>query len=156
MINGFLYGIRKFWFDLTSGDLIILFASMVLAVTAISGVSFLGDRLQSSIKQQASVVLAADAALRSTSPLPQAYLKKAENQGIKTAETISFLSMALANDNNLLSSIKATTSNYPLRGELKLADFNQQQLNVETGSPKPGYVWVEPKLAEEFNLKQNI
>ncbi len=155
MINGFLYGLRKFWFDLTSGDLVILFASMVLAVTAISGVSFLGDRLQSSIKQQASVVLAADATLRSTAPLPQAYLKKAEGQGLKTAETISFLSMALANENNLLSSIKATTSNYPLRGELKLADFNQQQLNVETGSPKPGYVWVEPKLAEEFNLKQN-
>ena len=76
MIIGFLYGLRKFWFDLTSGDLVILFASMVLAVTAISGVSFLGDRLQSSIKQQASVVLAADATLRSTAPLPQAYLKK--------------------------------------------------------------------------------
>ena len=112
MINGFLYGLRKFWFDLTSGDLVILFASMVLAVTAISGVSFLGDRLQSSIKQQASVVLAADATLRSTAPLPQAYLKKAEGQGLKTAETISFLSMALANEDNLLSSIKATTSNY--------------------------------------------
>mgnify|MGYP001157433234 CR=1 FL=1 len=155
MINGFLYGLRKFWFDLTSGDLVILFASMVLAVTAISGVSFLGDRLQSSIKQQASVVLAADATLRSTSPLPQAYLKQAEGQGLKTAETISFLSMALANENNLLSSIKATTSNYPLRGELKLTDFNQQEFNIEIGSPKPGYVWVEPKLAEEFNLKQN-
>ena len=37
MIKGFLYGLRKFWFDLTSGDLVILFASMVLAVTAISG-----------------------------------------------------------------------------------------------------------------------
>ena len=49
MINGFLYGLRKFWFDLTSGDLVILFASMVLAVTAISGVSFLGDRLQLSL-----------------------------------------------------------------------------------------------------------
>ena len=109
MINGFLYGLRKFWFDLTSGDLVILFASMVLAVTAISGVSFLGDRLQSSIKQQASVVLAADATLRSTSPLPQTYLKKAEGQGLKTAEIISFLSMALANENNLLSSIKAVS-----------------------------------------------
>lgn len=68
MLNGFYYGLKKFWFDLTSGDLIILFFSIVLAVTAISSVSFLGDRLQSSIQQQASVVLAADMAFRSTSP----------------------------------------------------------------------------------------
>jgi len=155
MINGFLYGLRKLWFDLTSGDLVILFASMVLAVTAISGVSFLGDRLQTSIKQQASIVLAADATLRSTSPLPSTYLDRAQEQGLKTAETISFLSMVLSNDSNLLSSIKATTGNYPLRGELTIIDFNGQQLNFQTGVPKSGYVWVEPKLAEEFNLQQN-
>jgi len=62
------------------------------------------------IKQQASVVLAADATLRSTSPLPQTYLKKAETQGLKTAETISFLSMALANEDNLLSSTHDLTN----------------------------------------------
>ena len=90
MPNGFYYGLKKFWFDLTSGDLIILFFSIVLAVTAISSVSFLGDRLQSSIQQQASVVLAADMAFRSTSPLPEDYLTSATNQGLRVAKPFLF------------------------------------------------------------------
>jgi len=155
MLNGFYYGLKKFWFDLTSGDLIILFFSIVLAVTAISSVSFLGDRLQSSIQQQASVVLAADMAFRSTSPLPEDYLTSATNQGLRVAKTISFLSMALANNDNLLASIKATTSTYPLRGTVVLKDFKGEVLSNEKGTPNSGYIWVEPKLVEALNLKQN-
>jgi len=60
MIRGLVYGIKKFWSEITSGDLLILFLSIVLAVTAISSVGFLGDRLQSSMKEQASVILGAD------------------------------------------------------------------------------------------------
>ena len=155
MLNGFYYGLKKFWFDLTSGDLIILFSSIVLAVTAISGVSFLGDRLQSSIKQQASVVLAADMAFRSASPLPDDYLTSATNQGLGVAKTVSFLSMALANNDNLLASIKATTSTYPLRGSVVLKDFKGEVLSNEKGTPNSGYIWVEPKLVDALNLKQN-
>jgi putative ABC transport system permease protein len=155
MLNGFYYGLKKFWFDLRSGDLIILFSSIVLAVTAISGVSFLGDRLQSSIKQQASVVLAADMAFRSASPLPDDYLTSATNQGLGAAKTVSFLSMALANNDNLLASIKATTSTYPLRGSVALKDFKGEVLSNEKGTPNSGYIWVEPKLVDALNLKQN-
>ena len=155
MLNGFYYGLKKFWFDLRNGDLIILFSSIVLAVTAISGVSFLGDRLQSSIKQQASVVLAADMAFRSASPLPDDYLTSATNQGLKVAKTVSFLSMALANNDNLLASIKATTSTYPLRGRVVLKDFKGEVLSNEKGTPNSGYIWVEPKLVDALNLKQN-
>ena len=155
MLNGFYYGLKKFWFDLRSGDLIILFSSIVLAVTAISGVSFLGDRLQSSIKQQASVVLAADMAFRSASPLPDDYLTSATNQGLGVAKTVSFLSMALANNDNLLASIKATTSTYPLRGRVVLKDFKGEVLSNEKGTPNSGYIWVEPKLVDALNLKQN-
>ena len=155
MLNGFYYGLKKFWFDLRSGDLIILFSSIVLAVTAISGVSFLGDRLQSSIKQQASVVLAADMAFRSASPLPDDYLTSATNQGLGVAKTVSFLSMALANNDNLLASIKATTSTYPLRGSVVLKDFKGEVLSNEKGTPNSGYIWVEPKLVDALNLRQN-
>ena len=69
MIRGLVYGVKKFWSEITSGDLLILFLSIVLAVTAISSVGFLGDRLQSSMKEQASVILGADLTLRSASNL---------------------------------------------------------------------------------------
>ena len=154
MLKGIAHGLRKFWSDLTSGDLLILALSIVLAVTAISGVSFLGDRLKSSIKQQASVVLGADLSLRSASALGTQYLESAKGSSLNTAETVSFLSMAIANEDNLLSSIKATSPAYPLRGKLRITDFNDVAID-HSGSPKRGYLWVEPKLVEQLNLEQN-
>ena len=109
MMQGLLYGIRRFPVDLRTSDIFLLFLSIVLAVSAITGVTFLGDRLRLAIKQQAAVVLAADVTLRSTAPIGPKYLSIAKGQEVNTAETISFLSMALHGGNNVLSSIKTTT-----------------------------------------------
>ena len=105
MMQGLLYGIRRFPVDLRNSDLFLLFLSIVLAVSAITGVTFLGDRLRLSIKQQAAVVLAADVTLRSTAPIGPKYLSIAKGQELNTAETISFLSMTLHGGNSILSSI---------------------------------------------------
>ncbi len=63
--------------------------------------------------------------------------------------------MALANNDNLLASIKATTNTYPLRGKVVLKSFKGEILSNEKGTPNSGYIWVEPKLVEALNLKQN-
>ena len=65
MIRGLIYGLKKFRSEIFSGDLLILFFSIVLAVTSISSVGFLADRLQSSMQMQASSILGADLVLRS-------------------------------------------------------------------------------------------
>ncbi len=90
MIRGLLYGIKKFWSEITSGDLLILSLAIVLSVTAISSVGFLGDRLQSSMKQQAASILGADVTLRSASELGPDYLELAKIHELETAETVSF------------------------------------------------------------------
>ena len=105
MILGFIFGFKKFWSEFYSGDLLILSLSIVLAVTSISSVSFLGDRLQSAMKIQASSILAADLVLRSAEELDSEYLQQAKANNLKTAQTVTFLSMALANEDNLLTSI---------------------------------------------------
>ena len=69
MMQGLLYGIKRFPIDLKNNDFFLLFLSTVLAVSAITGVTFLGERLRLTIKQQAAVVLAADVTLRSTAPI---------------------------------------------------------------------------------------
>jgi len=154
MIRGLLYGIKKFWSEITSGDLLILSLAIAMSVTAISSVGFLGDRLQSSMKQQASSILGADLTLRSASELGSDYLELAKNNKLKTAETVSFLSMAIANEDNLLSSIKATTASYPLKGTLGISLVDGGALNHQ-GAPKRGSLWVESKILESLELKQN-
>jgi len=151
MIKGLVYGLRKFWSEVFSGDLLILFFSIVLAVTSISSVSFLGDRLKSSMQMQASSILGADLVLRSASEIDPNYLNAAAANGLNTAETSTFLSMIITENDNLLTSIKAVTESYPLRGELKVVNFEDIQIQ-HSGSPESGNIWVERKISESLEL----
>ena len=101
MIKGFRYGLNKFWSEALSGDLMILSLSIVLAVTSISSVSFLGDRLQTSMKLQASSILGSDLVLRSASVIDPKYLELGKANNLEIAETITFLSMVITEDDNL-------------------------------------------------------
>ena len=151
MIKGFRYALNKFWSEAFSGDLLILSLSIVLAVTSISSVSFLGDRLQTSMKLQASSILGADLVLRSASTIDPNYLELGVANNLNTAETITFLSMIITDDDNLLTSIKTTSESYPLNGELIIADFDGSLIQ-NSGSPPSGSVWIEPKIAETLSI----
>ena len=154
MRRGLIYGLKKFWSEVFSGDLLILFCSIVLAVTSISSVGFLGDRLQSSMLMQASSMLGADLVLRSTSEINVEFLSKAETNNLNWAETTTFLSMVITEDDNLLTSVKAVTDSYPLRGELKIVNFNGIQIE-HSGSPPSGKIWIEKKISESLGLNQS-
>ena len=153
MIRGLLYGLKKFGSEVFSGDLLILFLSIVLAVTSISSVGFLGDRLQSSMQMQASSILGADLVLRSASKIDSKYLDLAAANDLDSAEMSTFLSMVITEDDNLLASIKAVTESYPLRGELKIVNFQGAKIK-HSGSPMPGNIWVEKKLSETLELME--
>tara|TARA_Y100000817_G_scaffold312622_1_gene306902 strand:- start:1314 stop:3779 length:2466 start_codon:yes stop_codon:yes gene_type:complete len=154
MRRGLIYGLKKFWSEVFSGDLLILFFSIVLAVTSISSVGFLGDRLQSSMQMQASSMLGADLVLRSTSEIDSEFLSTAKTNNLNWAETATFLSMVITEDDNLLASIKAVTESYPLRGELKIVNFNGIQIQ-HSGSPPSGKIWIEKKISESLGLNQS-
>ena len=153
MIRGFIYGLKKFRSEILSGDLLILFFSIVLAVTSISSVGFLGDRLQSSIQMQASSILGADLVLRSASEIDSKYLDLAEANDLISAQTVTFLSMVITDDDNLLTSIKAVTELYPLRGELQVVNFDGIPIQ-HSGSPSSGFIWIEKKVSESLSLNQ--
>ena len=153
MIRGLLYGLKKFWSEVFSGDLLILFLSIVLAVTSISSVGFLGDRLNSSTQMQASSILGADLVLRSASKIDSKYLDLAVANDLDSAEMSTFLSMIITDDDNLLTSIKAVTASYPLRGELKIVDSQGAKIK-HFGSPEPGNIWIERKVLETLELME--
>ena len=153
MIRGLLYGLKKFWSEVFSGDLLILFLSIVLAVTSISSVGFLGDRLKSSMQMQASSILGADLVLRSASKIDSKYLDLAAANDLDSAEMSTFLSMIITEDDNLLTSIKAVTASYPLRGELKIVNYQGARIK-HFGSPESGNIWIERKVSETLELME--
>ena len=105
------------------------------------------------MKMQASSMLGADLVLRSTSEIDAEFLSKAETNNLNWAETTTFLSMVITEDDNLLTSIKAVTESYPLRGKLKVVNFNGIQIQ-HSGAPPSGKIWIEKKISESLELNQ--
>ncbi|MBM4220977.1 MAG: ABC transporter permease, partial [Gammaproteobacteria bacterium] len=86
---------RAFIRDLRAGELSVLLAAIVLAVTAMTAVGFFTDRVGASMKEQASQVLAADLVLRSAAPLPKDFQVEARELGLAAAETLAFPTVVL-------------------------------------------------------------
>jgi putative ABC transport system permease protein len=117
-----------------------------------TAVGFFTDRVGRAIKSQASAVLAADLVIRSPVPIEPSFLREARELGLEIAESMSFLTMALSSDDNVLTIINAVTEGYPLRGELLVSEAMFDQTTTATGVPEPGTGWAEPGLLARMNI----
>ena len=106
-----------------SGELGILLAALVLAVSVVVGVSSFVDRLQSALLSESARFLAADMVVVSRTPIPEEWIDQAEQMTLQTSLGVGFPSMAVADaDHMALVSVKAVSAGYPLRGELLWSD----------------------------------
>ncbi|MDP4651987.1 MAG: ABC transporter permease, partial [Haliea sp.] len=107
--------------DWRGGELGVLVAALVLAVAVVSGISAFTTRLQTALAQESHRFLAADRVVRSGDEAPAAWLEEATQRSLSTAQVLTFPSMIYAGDEAMvLASVKAVSSTYPLRGELRL------------------------------------
>ena len=156
-------GWRNLWRDLRSGELNLLVVSVVLAVSALSAVGFFSDRLQAGLWRDARQLIGGDAVVVSDKPTAENFLQKAKELGLKTNATLSFPSMARADDaqggETKLVALKAVSEGYPLRGQLTLlsgsspdaSDTKTSQVTRQV--PSSGQAWVDPALLDVLNLK---
>lgn len=148
-----------------------LFCIAVAVATAVTfSITLLSDRLEQLFQQQSKEVLAADILLRSSSPLSdkQQDILNADNPerqenvagekdalvaSLRTAQTVSFQSMAAANGEFVLSSVKAVSQDYPLKGQLQIAEQVYGDVTAIASGPERGHVWVEDRVLNELELK---
>ena len=146
---------RQTWRDLRAGELRLLMLAVVLAVAALSAVSFFADRLQAGLARDAGQLLGGDLAISADQPVPAQWDAWARERGLRTARTVGFPSMARAQDAQggefRLVAVKAVSEAYPLRGQLKLRDAAGAEAGVAASPPK-GRVWVDAALLEALNL----
>ncbi|GIT64087.1 MAG: hypothetical protein Ct9H300mP22_4870 [Gammaproteobacteria bacterium] len=67
-------------------------------------------------------MLAADRIVSGRGDLPREVLEEGRARGLRTAEILSFTSMAFSDTGNMLVAVKAVTDAYPLRGDVIIAD----------------------------------
>ena len=161
MIGAFsnlLRGLRR---DLRSSELAWLFVALTLSVAALSSVSFLADRMQRAFQFDARQLLAADALIAGDRPIPERFIVEAQARKLQIAQTVVFPSMATVGSHSKLSSLKAVSSSYPLRGELQVDDSHHQPDSSNanqagkpiTAGPGKGMVWVDPAMLNSLHAK---
>ncbi|PRC93166.1 ABC transporter permease [Solimicrobium silvestre] len=143
-----LQSLRMTWRDWRAGELHFLLIALVIAVGALSSVGFFVDRVSSGLQRDANQLLGADLVISSDAPIGNNL--REPTKGLQQAETASFVSMAVNNDESLskLVSVKSVSAQYPLRGHLTLdSGIAQQQI------PASGTVWVDQAVLTALNTQ---
>uniref|UniRef100_UPI0037508390 ABC transporter permease n=1 Tax=Undibacterium sp. TaxID=1914977 RepID=UPI0037508390 len=140
--------------DWRAGELRFLLIALMVAVASLSSVGFFVDRLRSGLERDAHQVLGADLLVVSTKGIQPEWKQLAKDNGLKTAETVVFPSMALAGEGDAamtkLVTLKAVTDGYPLRGKLKLFQ-GEKEVTVDD-IPAAGTAWVDPALLGSLKI----
>ena len=138
-------GLRLLWRDWQGGELRLLFMALVMAVTSVTGIALFTDRLEKALLLESANMLAADRIVGGRGNLPEEILVEGQSRGLRTAETVSFTSMAFSDEGNMLVAAKAVTSAYPLRGEVIIADAPFTRGTPIQSGPPVGEVWLESR-----------
>lgn len=145
--------LRLLWRDWRGGEIRLLFLALVMAVTSVTGIALFTDRLEKALLLESANMLAADLVTGGGEPLPEEMIEQAQARGMRTALTLSFTSMAFSDSGNLLVAAKAVDDNYPLRGEVIIADAPfVRGVPIISGPPR-GEVWLESRALPALGLE---
>lgn len=135
--------------DLASGEVLVLVASLVLAVAAITGVGFVTDRTASALAREANQLLGADAVLRDDEPIAPALRERAVQEGIVASASATFPSMLRSGTRFKLVEVRAVEAGFPLRGALE----QDEGVPIPNGPPARSEAWVGERLAQAWALR---
>ena len=88
--NLFSLSLRLLRRDWRGGELRLLFAALVMAVTSITGIALFTDRLEKALLLESANMLAADRIVSGRGDLPEEVLAEGQARGLETAEIVSF------------------------------------------------------------------
>ena len=132
--------------DWRSGELRVLLLALIVAVASVSSVNFFTSRIHLALSSQASDLLGGDLALLSSDPVSAERKAQVSALGLQLAETLEFPTMVVAGDGSQLVALKAVSSNYPLRGQYRIATQRFAAEREVAGGPEPGTVWAAAQL----------
>jgi putative ABC transport system permease protein len=138
--------LKLFSREFRRGELTVICAAIALAVLTVLTLSMVTDRIGQSIAQKSSAFIAADRVLASSHMIPPDYLTKAQEYNLQTAKLTYFDTMLFANDEMQLSSVKAVSPEYPLKGELKVKSSLTGTVEVANQGPSVGHVWFSESV----------
>ncbi len=144
------------WRHWRSGELRVLSAAIVLAVTVVTAIAVFADRMDRSLQRQSNAYLAADRVVTGRFSIPEQWQDLVSDLPLEQSFTAQFGSMVFAENDMQLASIKAVAPGYPLRGDLEVSDVPfglGNEVYFADGIPEPGEVWVDSRLLPILDIE---
>jgi len=145
-----LLALRRDW---RAGELRLLAAALAIAVAAVCSVGFLSDRVHRALLQDSAQVMGGDLMVQADAAIADAWVRQAHAMGLETTQTLQFPTMASTAQHVQLAALKAVSSTYPLRGQLRVARDTSGASEAVAHGPMPGEVWVDPGLLAALDLR---
>ncbi|MFM8454467.1 MAG: hypothetical protein ACKOAD_05855, partial [Gammaproteobacteria bacterium] len=128
--------------------LFFLMTSLQLVLLFVKNALYLWD---AQLNQQKNTWLGGDLVLNSPDPWQEKILNYLRQNNFNYSQAVIYPGTVLNQDKFSLVEVKAVDSNYPLMGELILENIKKSERTQKI--PKSGEVWIEPRLAQQLNLK---
>lgn len=138
--------IRSQW---RKANWLTLMLSLFMMTTLVTLLTTTSDRLFKSLTTQSADILGADLILRSQQPIAQQKLDQLTALNLQSSSVTQFISMAEAGDNSALSTIRAVTSPYPVRGVVKTEPKEHPAI------PAKNSIWVDKGLLGRLDIALN-
>lgn len=142
--------LRREW---RSGELRVLVLALLVAIAATTSISFFTDRLGQALLNRSAEMIGGDLLIRGTRPLKPQWLEMAVEQTVKVVELVEFSTVSIHQDKLLLTSVKAVGANYPLYGEVHVAEQAYGETITVQYAPPPGAVWVDRRVLNRLDAK---
>lgn len=148
-----ILALRLLWQGAGGRSAVMLVLSLIVAVAVVATLTLTTDRLQRLIYSKASHYLAADARVSGSLPIPAQWYASAQELGVETASASTFRAMLFGSDESMqLGAVKAVSSEYPLKGDLLVADVPFAQGVAHLSGPQPGEVWLTSRLFAALDI----
>ncbi|MGH8453890.1 MAG: ABC transporter permease, partial [Nevskiales bacterium] len=139
-----------------AGELRILALAIVVAVAAASVVGLFSERMRAALAAQSGDTLGGDVIVTGREPIPESLAPAAREAGLRISAFVSFPSLLIAGERSALASVKAVEANFPLHGEMRIADEPYGAARRAEQVPPPGEAWADVRLWSELGLKPGM
>ncbi|MBD3682971.1 FtsX-like permease family protein [Stenotrophomonas sp. Br8] len=136
-----------------AGDLLTVFAALVLGVAVMTAVGTLVNRVNLALTGSAAEMLGGDLGVAGRDDPPAAFADEAQRRGLAHTRLASFGSVLFQGDASQMASIKAVEAGYPLRGALRVRATPGGALIADAGMPAKGQAYADPRLLQALGLK---
>lgn len=139
--------------EFLAGDLLTVFAALVLGVAVMTAVGTLVDRVTLALTSSAAEVLGGDLGVTGRQEIPADFAEEAQRRGLQSTRMVSFPSVLFHGDASQMANIRGVGAGYPLRGQLLVSTDSAGMQGKPAGAPPPGQAYADPRLLEALGLR---